>query len=119
MSTSVEGRNVFLQQTQAIPLALVINELITNAFKHGIGSRIDGALRIVIRENSQHVLIAVADNGLAELDTDGFSKKEHLGFEIIRRLIQGQLDGNFRILRHDGWTWAIAVFPKKQAGGGR
>ena len=72
-----------------ISLALVLNELVTNAFKHGI-SQADVAFRV---EGTQASL-TVSDDGPGF--PDGFAplKAAHMGLELVESLVRADLKGS-------------------------
>jgi len=67
-------------------MGLVINELVTNAFKHGMGSAADGSIRVSLKSAGNEALIAMQDSG------PGFSKipgeqDTSLGMTIARSIL--------------------------------
>lgn len=84
----------------AIPLGIIINELITNSFKYAFGKgnrpiRLP-RINIIIRHENQNLLMSIQDNG------HGFEKefrKEHdsgLGLKLVDLLV-GQISGTWRL----------------------
>jgi two-component sensor histidine kinase len=54
-----------LEGDRAISLALIVNELVTNAVKHGLSGRRDGHICVrVDRHDENTALISVRDDGL-------------------------------------------------------
>lgn len=54
---------VDIAAAQAAPLALAVNELVDNAFKHGLTPGRPGRLRIQVRRLNGHYVIEVCDDG--------------------------------------------------------
>lgn len=77
----------------AIPLGLIINELITNAYKYGFSNN-DQVLDIQISKgvNNNYVL-NIKDNGIGLPEDFDFSKAKSLGLRLVRRLSK-QLQGS-------------------------
>ena len=75
---------VELPAEQAMSLALIANELVTNAFKHGAAA---GAKRIAVRLSHQtdKLLLIVADDGVG-LAAGAATKSGGLGFKVIKTL---------------------------------
>ena len=82
-------------------LALVLNEMVSNAIKHGIDGASRGNVTIRGREENGEVIVEVLDTGSGPnepLEESG----EGLGLSLIRNLI-GDLGGRF-VLRRTGET---------------
>ncbi len=114
IKTAVQGQAVMIPASQAVPLALVINELVTNSLKHGIKDLPDGEISIFIEESEDLVHLMVADSG-AELDISlrqGQDRinQSHLGLYIVKLLICEQLGGKFQLERRGGATVANISF---------
>lgn len=96
-----------------VPLGLIVNELLTNAWKHaftGAASR-DWELRVTMRRSSSDTWeLVIADNGTglsrrAENLADGGT-----GLVLVRALA-GQMQGVFTLTPGDPGTIAILRFP--------
>jgi len=81
--------SIELDVDSAIPLGLIVNELLTNALKHAFPVNKNGKIKISLRKiNDLTLELEVVDNGV------GKSIDDHEGFgtQLIKLLIQ-QLDG--------------------------
>jgi len=61
MSFDVEEVN--LSVTKAIPCGLLVNEVLTNAFKHAFTGRTEGEIRIGLTEKDELCTLTIRDNG--------------------------------------------------------
>lgn len=105
----VEGRNVEISSSQAIPVALIANEMISNSMKHGIGDDASGEIRININEQDNAIIMEFYDSGKSELSYDS-SDENKLGLQIVKALSEEQLGGTFSIGKVNGETKAEIVF---------
>lgn len=118
----IETDDIVLDITQAIPLGLIVNELVTNALKHAFPAGRTGTVRASLRylqENS--ILDAILDEGSAVLTVEddgvglpaGFDvqEQESMGIYLIRILTR-QLRGAVQV-HQDGQTQFRVVFPLK------
>ena len=94
----------------AIPLALIVNELITNAYKHAFTNKKEGAIEILLVENNNQVFLTIKDNG------QGFDKtvipKNSIGMDILSGLIE-QINGTCNLTSDDKGTQYKISFSKK------
>lgn len=61
---SVQGEPLDLPLSHAAPLAMIINELVTNCFKHAFPENRFGTVEISYQYAAPHVLLSVVDNGV-------------------------------------------------------
>ena len=91
----VDGDAVELPLDKAIPLALVLNELVTNAIKHAFAARPDGMISIVVKRRADLVIVTVCDDGRG-LD-ESFSLADSAGFGLtIAATLMDQIDAEMR-----------------------
>jgi len=103
--------HVFLSVTQAIPCALVLNELISNVYKHAYPDNATGECRISMTETDGGLIrFRVKDNGSGIPDDIDIEGSETLGLKLIRNLIRKQLKGEVWFKGHNG-TDITAEFP--------
>jgi two-component system, sensor histidine kinase PdtaS len=96
-------------------LALVLNELVSNAIKHGITGKKEGIVTISGREEDGLVIVEVLDtgNGPPESDSLDEDESEGLGLSLVRNLM-GDIGGEFtlrRTLEQPPRTCAEVRFP--------
>jgi len=93
--------NFLVPASEAVPFALVVNELIQNAIKHGYPDGRRGTIRISL-ENHQTLRLRVANNAVpSDAKT---SSTPGLGLRLVRALLPKSCD--FHLFPKDGWTHA-------------
>jgi two-component system, sensor histidine kinase PdtaS len=96
----VDAVGVLLPINIAIPCALVINELISNALKHAFPDGRSGEIAVNLRNDTDELVLSVSDDGVgipADLD---IAKTATLGLELVR-LLADQLGAGMTIRRAD------------------
>lgn len=85
VSTRIDAAGVVLSANLAIPCGLIVNELVTNAFKHAFpGGR--GAIDVSLKRDADRLTLRVADDGVglpAGFDRAGLCS---LGLELVETL---------------------------------
>jgi two-component sensor histidine kinase len=83
IAVRVEADRVELSSERAVALGLIVNELVTNAFKYAFPDDHSGSVRITLRAGPPLTLV-VEDNGVGKSDRDG----EGMGTRLVRLLVQ-------------------------------
>ncbi len=103
--------NLHLPVTQAIPCALVLNELISNAFKYAFSGKETGAILISMKQNGDGMIgMEVADNGAGIPEEIDIEHATSLGLKLVRNIVNHQLRGTLHIHRRPG-TRVLIRFP--------
>ncbi len=93
----VEVANVSLGIDAAIPCGLIINELVSNAFKYAFPNGSTGEVWITLKPNSDQSLhLVVSDNGVGLPPHFNLEDSHTLGLELVK-LLTYQLDGSFEV----------------------
>ncbi len=87
----------------AIPLGLIINELITNSLKHAF--RGGGEILIKLEGDDKYTL-TVADNGAGLPENFIMEESDSLGLQLVRGLVD-QLDGDLEVSSGNGTEFRI------------
>ncbi|MFO8067111.1 MAG: sensor histidine kinase [Bacteroidales bacterium] len=114
---------VYLNIDFAIPLGIVMNELISNALSHAfidefMQNNPDTVPKLMISyrfENDQYEII-IADNGVGMPKNEDLKKKETVGLQLIQVLVNEQIGGMFYISSKFKKTMASIVFDDKKSG---
>ncbi|MEI7499995.1 MAG: histidine kinase dimerization/phosphoacceptor domain -containing protein [Bacteroidota bacterium] len=92
----------------ALPLGLIANELLTNAFKYAFPHQREGKIEISLQqENADTFILTIKDNGVGLPDTFSMSSDKSLGLFIVKLLVE-QIDGKINIERESGTTFTIS-----------
>ena len=92
----------------AVPLGLILNELISNAYKYAFVDNVKGELNVSVQSlgNGKHQLI-VADTGAGLPEGFDFAKAKSLGLRLVRRLAK-QLYGSVEYRWEDGAQFVVS-----------
>ena len=90
----------------AVPLGLIVNELLTNAFKYAFPNNIKGIINIGLLEIKDQIYeLKVADNGVGYTDQKS-SQSTGFGSQLVS-LLTKQIDGVYKKFDENGTTIKI------------
>jgi PAS domain S-box-containing protein len=103
----IQCDDISLKMDYAIPCALIVNELISNAIKHAFKNKNNGHIVVDFFIDSNNYVLKVQDNGLG-IDKDILKQKTNtLGLSLISNLVS-QLNGNIDIVNDNGSLFLIS-----------
>jgi two-component sensor histidine kinase len=85
----------------ATPLAVVLSELVQNAVEHGLDGG-PGLLEVRAERTEAGLRVEVADDGVGLPADFDLATSERLGLQIVRTLVESELDGTLRLGPGDG-----------------
>jgi len=126
ISLKLELEQVFLGMDTAIPLGIIVNELVSNSLKHAFPAGNKGEISIYLQEIEKYTLklekpetdmgcqseqksdyiLAVADNGKGIPGEIDFKNTDSLGLQLINILVE-QIDGCIELKRDRGTEFVI------------
>lgn len=98
--------SISLSIDQAIPLALIVNELVTNALKYAYQDTEDPDLQVSITTTKEFLQLSVSDNG-AGMPVK-VSKSNSFGLKLVQSLIS-QLEAQVTWPKQQQSEWKISV----------
>ncbi|MBF0481217.1 MAG: HAMP domain-containing protein [Desulfovibrionaceae bacterium] len=102
--------DILLPVHQAIPCGLIINELVTNAFKHAFPGGRAGTIDLSLRETEGGYELRVADDGVGLAADFDWKKTQTLGLTLVTSLA-GQLHGEATLSPGGGAAFSV-TFPR-------
>ncbi len=81
----------------AIPCGIIINELFTNAIKHGFSDNSKGVIKISLTNNGDEICVSVLDNGVGIPTGFDFKNHDSYGLNSIIMLSEHQLGGSITL----------------------
>ena len=101
---------VKLDVAQAVPVGLILNEVITNAIKYAFNGNGNGVIAISMHHvHSQNLLLSIRDTGKGLPEDFDLSGNTSLGMSLVLGLVK-QLEGSFELVNKEG-VEIIIKFP--------
>ncbi|MBI1307705.1 MAG: tetratricopeptide repeat protein [Bacteroidetes bacterium] len=96
---NIDAKDISLDMDTAIPLGLILNELVTNTMKHAFNNLSDGEINITLNhDNEQHgYVLELQNNGTGLPDNLEIESLPSMGLRLVKNLSR-QLRGNLKIL---------------------
>jgi len=97
-----------LSSRKAVPVGIILNELLTNVFKYAFGGRADGHVRVELTKMDRRVSLTVQDNGVGFDERVAANTSTGFGLTLTKMLAE-QLEGTFTI-ENDHGTKSVVSF---------
>jgi two-component sensor histidine kinase len=102
----IEADPIALDIDTAVPCGLILNELVTNALKHGFPDGRGGEVYVGVREADGRYAIVVQDDGVGFQEAVDFHNAASLGLQLVNSLVR-QLGGAIELCRLKGTKFEI------------
>jgi len=108
ISFVVTAEGVNLPISQAIPLGLIINELVSNALKYAFRDTEKGSIEISMSASAgDFIELTVRDDGIGIPEDFEISKTQTLGLKLVKNLAERQLNGEISVNRDKGTRFCV------------
>jgi PAS domain S-box-containing protein len=108
----LDVEDVMLDIDTAIPLGLIVNELLSNSMKHAFPDSREGTIKLDFKSDNEGCLLLVSDDGIGLPNGMDISHTETLGLQLVNSLI-GQIDAKMEINNQDGTEFRISLKQEK------
>ena len=111
--------NLFFDMDTAVPLGIIVNELVSNSLKHAFPGRDKGEIQIKLHreettelesEDSESIstsfTLTISDNGVGIPENLDIEDLDSLGMQLVTSLVD-QLDGELELKRNNGTEFTI------------
>ncbi len=102
----INVEDILLDINTAIPLGLIVNELITNSLKHAFPEGKNGEINIDFHSKDDQYELTVKDNGIGFPEDIDFQNTDSLGLRIVNSLTE-QIDGEITLDTNNGTKFKI------------
>lgn len=103
---NVDTENIMLDVNIAIPLGLVLNELVTNTMKHAFPDNRKGEINIKFYSKGDDFILTVSDNGIGLPEGLDYKNTDSLGLRLVNSLTD-QINGSISLDQNKGTTFKI------------
>lgn len=113
IQTDIE--DIELDIDTVVPMGLITNELITNAYKHAFDNGQEGVISLKIFQNDADIVMRIADNGVGVPFTEIPKLPDSLGLRLIQSFTE-KLNGRIQINNGIGTTFTIKFLKPREEG---
>ncbi len=104
LNTDIEDLKMGIET--AIPLGLIINELVINILKHAFPDNQEGTIDISLKSVDNIFILIIADNGVGLPENINPEDTKTLGLQLVNNLVD-QLEGIIEISKNEGTAFKI------------
>lgn len=90
----------------AIPIGMIVNELLTNAFKYAFPDNRKGNISVTLRNFDTRGVIEIVDDGVGLPDGLDIENTDSLGLTLVRTLTS-MINGTLHMEFSDGIQWKL------------
>jgi two-component sensor histidine kinase/FixJ family two-component response regulator len=108
ISLKIEIHEVFLGIDTAIPLGLILNELMSNALRHAFPDRNTGEIFISVKKEGNTIPAVFSDNGVGIPRDLNWRDPRSLGMRMVFSLVE-QMNGMIGLDRHGGTRFTMVL----------
>ena len=98
-------RKYFFGIETAVPLGLIINEVVSNSLKYAFPQG-EGEITLKLHRKLEGFDLQISDNGVGMPEEIDFTTTESLGLQLVSALVN-QLDGSVELRRDNGTCYRI------------
>jgi len=106
ISSEVSSDGVTLSIDQAIPIALIVNELVSNALKHGLAMSEGKVMVSLVKTGENRLRLEVRDTGKGMPADFNITDSDTLGFQLVQALCE-QIGGSLSWTSLDGVCFVL------------
>jgi len=111
VQVKVDADPIFLDITKAAPCGLIVNELLTNSFRHAFPGNREGIITVLFRCPEDECVLEISDNGVGMPEKLDPRSATSMGLQLLGLLVQ-QLKGRLEIDRNQGTRLTITFAAK-------
>jgi PAS domain S-box-containing protein len=102
VEVSLDVPSLRLSSKKATTLALIVNELVSNAAKHAYRATRSGQLQVTLRQDAEDLVLDVRDSGPGLPDGFDIRQNANVGLEVARIMAERDLGGSLTLTNSNG-----------------
>jgi two-component sensor histidine kinase len=111
VSLEIDTGDIAVDINTAIPLGLIINELVSNSLKYAFPRGKEGKISILIQKEDDRIRLIIRDNGIGIPEDMDWKNPPSLGLRLVTSLTE-QLNGTIELDRTGGTCFTLYLSPK-------
>jgi PAS domain S-box-containing protein len=107
LELTVSVPSISVSSKKATTLALILNELVSNAVKHALGGSASPELSVRLAPENEGLMLRVQDNGPGLREGFDLQRDANVGLQVVRTLAERDLGGKLTLSRGPRLTAAV------------
>jgi PAS domain S-box-containing protein len=103
----ISSESVYMNLNQAVPLALITNELVSNAYTFAFEGREKGNIWVRLKQRNNHIHMSVKDDGIGLPEGFKFEESPTLGTTLVMSY-SNQIDAEVNISTDEGTHYELS-----------
>ncbi len=91
----------------AMPLGLIVNELMTNAYKYAFPGRPTGKIKIRFSVENDNCILELSDNGVGFPEGFSLEESQSMGHNLVKLLVK-QIQGEMKVEQEAGLKFVLS-----------
>ncbi|NGP87604.1 sensor histidine kinase [Fodinibius halophilus] len=110
VNIEIQAKSLMLDIETAMPIALIVNELVTNSLKYAFpdGNKDDKITIKLLNGSNKKIRFIIADNGIGLADDVSLNNPDTVGFLLIQTFLN-QLDGTVDVDTSEGTSFTFTI----------
>jgi len=104
--------DILLDINTAVPLGLIVNELVSNSLKHAFPNDLAGEVNVEFYREGEQYHFIVSDTGVGFPEDLDFEKTNSLGMRLVNTLVD-QIGGTMELKQDNGTCFKIKFSEEK------
>ena len=106
INLNIDVEDVMMDINTSIPLGLILNELVSNALKHGFPDGMSGDITVDFKLIGDTYQLKIGDTGIAFPEDVDYRNTDSLGLQLVNSLTR-QIDGQIELDTSNGTEFCI------------
>jgi len=104
----IDAEEILIEISLAIPLGLIVNEIVTNSIQHAFPNYEHLRIDINCNRKESSVELIYQDNGIGIPDAYYSAEPKSLGIQLIDTLVK-QISGSYEVWKHQGCAFHLLI----------
>ncbi len=107
ITLNIQPNNTSVNIDTAIPLGLIVNEILTNCFKHAFPNNRSGNIVVTLVKELNKTVLTISDNGIG-FNVENTLQNKSLGLELIE-ILSDQLSASLKTINDNGTKYILTL----------
>lgn len=105
-----ELEHIMADLKKAVPVGLIVNELVSNSLKYAYPGNNPGKIRVSLEKHGDMAVLAISDNGVGLPDGFSFKNNSSMGLTLVSILTE-QINGKLNVAGSGGTSIIVTFTP--------